>query len=174
MRVLPEREQDQALIRLVHLDAFRRPEAPDDGPPEVALVDELRTSDAWIPGLSLVAVTGTEVIGHVCTTRGLVDEEPVLALGPIGVLVAHQGRGVGSALVRETLRLSEVLGEAQRLAHQGGSNSATLVSDEYSDGPQRQHRLLVNQASGRTHMSDDFGPGHGHQRQPGYPRVARS
>lgn len=36
----------------------------------------------------------------------------MLALGPIGVLVAHQGRGVGSALVRETLRLSESLGEA--------------------------------------------------------------
>jgi len=111
MRVLPEREQDQPLIRLVHLDAFRRPESPDDEPPEVALVEQLRTSDAWIPGLSLVAVTGSKVIGHVCTTRGLVDEEPVLALGPIGVLVAHQGRGVGSALVRETLRLSEVLGE---------------------------------------------------------------
>lgn len=112
MRVLPERDQDQALIRLVHLDAFRRPEAPDDEPPEVTLVEELRTSDAWIPALSLVAVTGSEVIGHVCTTRGLIDKEPVLALGPIGVLIAHQGRGVGSALVRETLRLSESLGEA--------------------------------------------------------------
>lgn len=55
MRVLPERDQDQALIRLVHLDAFRRPEAPDDEPPEVTLVEELRTSDAWIPALSLVA-----------------------------------------------------------------------------------------------------------------------
>ena len=111
MRVLPEREQDQAPIRLVHIEAFRRPETPDDEPPEAALVDELRASDAWIPALSLVAVIESEVVGHVCTTRGRVDEEPVLALGPIGVLVAQQGRGVGSTLVRETLRLSENLGE---------------------------------------------------------------
>jgi putative acetyltransferase len=111
MRVLPERKQDEAPIRRVHLDAFRRPAGPDDEPPEAALVDELRASDAWIPGLSLVAVIESEVVGHVCTTRGQVDEEPALALGPIGVLVAHQGRGIGTALVRQTLRLSESLGE---------------------------------------------------------------
>jgi len=111
MRVLPERKQDEAPIRRVHFDAFRRPTGPDDEPPEAALVDELRASDAWIPGLSLVAVIEAEVVGHVCTTRGRVDEEPVLALGPIGVLVAHQGRGIGSALVRQTLRLSDSLGE---------------------------------------------------------------
>lgn len=111
MRVLRERKRDEALIRRVHFDAFRHPERPDDEPPEAALVDQLRASDAWIPGLSLVAVIESEVVGHVCTTRGRVDEEPVLALGPIGVLVAHQGRGIGTALVRHTLGLSESLGE---------------------------------------------------------------
>lgn len=111
MQVRPERRQDIGSVRAVHTEAFRRTDTPGADPPEAGLVDELRTTAAWIPELSLVAVVGGEVVGHVCTTRGHVDEEPVLTLGPIGVLVTHQGQGIGSALVRETVRIAKHLGE---------------------------------------------------------------
>jgi putative acetyltransferase len=49
--VILRREQpgDEAAIAAVHAASFARPEHPAAIPPEVGLVDELRTSDAWIP-----------------------------------------------------------------------------------------------------------------------------
>lgn len=63
------------------------------------------------PGCRWWAVIESEVVGLVCTTRGRVDQEPVLALGPFGVLAACQGRGAGTALVRRRRPLSESLDE---------------------------------------------------------------
>jgi len=96
--VRPERDGDQAGIRAVHAAAFG-PLAPGgDTAVEVGLVDALRASPAWIPGLSLVAVrpdgdtdggtasgTGT-IVGHVVCTRAhvdgaVVDTEPGHELG---------------------------------------------------------------------------------------------
>jgi putative acetyltransferase len=49
-------------------------------PPEVALINELRLSDYFLPALSLVAVNSeADVVGHVLCTRGRVDSAPVLA-----------------------------------------------------------------------------------------------
>jgi putative acetyltransferase len=66
-------------------------------PPEATLIDELRAGPAWLPALSLVAVTPAgEVIGHVLGTRGHVGQDPVLALGPLAVRPDRQWHGVGS------------------------------------------------------------------------------
>ncbi len=50
-------------------------------------------------------------MGHVCATRSHVDGTPALALGPIGVSADHQGRGIGSALVIEKVRVSASIGK---------------------------------------------------------------
>jgi len=44
-----------------------------DQPPEVRLVKELRAGPDWLEGLSLVAVADSEVVGHVCCSRGRLD-----------------------------------------------------------------------------------------------------
>jgi putative acetyltransferase len=99
--IRPERESDLAAVRRVNLAAF--PTAL-----EADLVDALRGSIA--PLISLVAEVGGEVAGHILFTpvtveqdRGGADVWRALALGPMAVLPAHQGRGIGSALVQAGL-----------------------------------------------------------------------
>jgi putative acetyltransferase len=104
---------DVGVIRAVTAAAFARAgRPPGEVPPEATLVDELRASPAFMPELSLVAVTsGGEVIGHVLCTRGHVDAAPALALGPLTVRPDSQRRGVGSALMHAVLGAADALGE---------------------------------------------------------------
>jgi putative acetyltransferase len=81
---------------------------------EARLVDALR--EGRFVRLSLVAEQGGQVIGHILfsdlpitTDAGTV---PALALAPMAVLPAFQGKGIGSALVRRGLD------ECRRQGHQ--------------------------------------------------------
>ena len=108
--VRAERDDDRDVIRAVVAAAFD----PDD---EVAgLVDALRRSPAFLPGLSLVATVDGAVVGHVLLTAAeLVDERAgrhrVLVLSPLSVLPQQQRRGAGAALVREALARADAEGE---------------------------------------------------------------
>ncbi|EKT81230.1 hypothetical protein WSS_A17576 [Rhodococcus opacus M213] len=94
MLIRRENPDDIDAVAAVHRQAF-----DGDAPLEVGLVTRLRSSDAWVPQLSLVAEVAGSVAGHVCLTRATVDSTDVLALGPIGVLPGLQRDGVGSALM---------------------------------------------------------------------------
>ncbi|MFC7344072.1 GNAT family N-acetyltransferase [Saccharopolyspora griseoalba] len=109
MLIRRETAADIPAVRAVHTAAFADPERPL--PAEVGLVDELRSGDAWIPELALVAQLDGDVVGHVVGSRASVGEVPVLALGPIGVLPRVQRRGVGSALMHAVLGAADALGE---------------------------------------------------------------
>lgn len=111
MRVRREQPGDEAAIGAIHAAAFQEPEHPDRVPVEVGLVDVLRESDAWVPPLSLVAVVDGQVVGHVLCTRAHVDETPVLALGPIGVVPTLQNTGIGHLLMDTVIDKAEALGE---------------------------------------------------------------
>lgn len=110
-RVLIHREgpADAAGVRRVHAAAFAVPGR--SVPVEVALLAALRAHPGWLPRLSLVARDAGTVVGHVVCTRAHVGADPVLGLGPIGVLPARQGRGVGSALVHAVVAAAEALDE---------------------------------------------------------------
>ena len=111
MLIRRESPGDAGAIRDVTAAAFTAP-GKDYPPPEAALVDELRASEAWLPALSLVATgAGGDVIGHVVCTRGHVGQAPVLALGPLSVRPDRQLRGVGSALMHAVLGAGDALGE---------------------------------------------------------------
>ena len=98
VEVRAESPSDVSAIRSVHDQAF-------GGPYESRLVEMLRRAGRMV--LSLVAVAGDDVVGHVVFSPVTVEPpSPDLrwvALGPIGVLPAHQGLGIGSRLVREGL-----------------------------------------------------------------------
>jgi putative acetyltransferase len=95
-----------------------RPEEPRDVPGiwdanrkafgrevEARLVDDLR--DGGYARLSLVAEEEGRLVGHVVFSEAVIRTDggdvKALALGPVGVIPDRQGRGVGSALIREGL-----------------------------------------------------------------------
>ncbi|MBI1814801.1 MAG: N-acetyltransferase [Deltaproteobacteria bacterium] len=99
---------DYAAIHEINALAFGR----DD---EARLVEAIRASAEFIPELSLVAVDGTTVVGHVLFSRiALQTSEgalPALALAPMAVRPKFQNRGVGCELVRHGLD------DCRRLGH---------------------------------------------------------
>jgi putative acetyltransferase len=104
--IRPETAADHDAIRKVNDEAF-------GGPIEAKLVDAIRASDRFLPELSLVAVSEGQTRGHVISSY--VDVEPgsrrVLQVGPLAVLPSHQRRGIGSALMEETIRIADARGE---------------------------------------------------------------
>ena len=99
LRIRPETQADHARVSAVQEAAFgRRPEAE--------LVALLRSSVQ--PQLSLVAELEGELVGHVFFSPVAIGPAEraaptAAALAPIGVLPGHQGRGIGSELVRSGL-----------------------------------------------------------------------
>jgi putative acetyltransferase len=67
----------------------------------------------FLPHLSLVAVEGNDVVGHVIATRGWLEPlgHPVLGLGPPGVRPERQRAGVGTVLVHALLAVAEAADE---------------------------------------------------------------
>ncbi len=105
--VRAESPKDQAAISRVHEMAFGRPA-------EGRVVEALRVSPHFIPALSLVAVDGAQVVGHILLSRirikGEGAEHPALSLAPMAVVPAQQRHGIGSLLVRIGLRRAAELG----------------------------------------------------------------
>jgi putative acetyltransferase len=100
--VRPETAADHDAIRNVNEEAFGESI-------EAKIVDAIRGSDRYVPELSLVAVSEGQTLGHVISSY--VDVEPgarrVLQVGPLAVLPAHQRRGIGTALMEETIRIAD-------------------------------------------------------------------
>ncbi len=112
MLIRREEPSDVDAVREVHAEAFATPETLHRTPVEVGLVDALRASDAWIPRLSFVATDPAGlVIGHVVCSRARVGGTPALGLGPLGVRVAWQRRGVGSSLMHTIIGAADALDE---------------------------------------------------------------
>lgn len=107
MTIRRETPEDANPVRRVNELAFGRPN-------EAGLVDALRGS---VDAVSLVAVVGDDVVGHVLfTSVRIVDGNQrttvAIGLGPLAVLPEHQRRGIGSALVRAGLDACRRLGHA--------------------------------------------------------------
>ena len=96
------------------------PALDGSGPVEVGLVEALRAGDAWVDGLSTVAVDAGRVVAYALLSRIVLapadGDRPALALGPVAVLPERQRQGLGTAVVRDVLarrddRLVVVLGD---------------------------------------------------------------
>lgn len=103
LKIRPEVPSDYPAIEQVQTLAFERKN-------EAKLVARLRGSDRYIRELSLVAETAGQLVGHILLSQvDLVGQHTlkVLALAPLAVLPDWQNQGIGSALVRESLKIAE-------------------------------------------------------------------
>jgi len=94
MQIRSERDTDGAMIRAVVAAAFPTPA-------EAGLVAALRRQ-AW-PFVSLVAVDGDAIVGHVMFSPVTLTGHPhlmLMGLAPISVVPDRQRAGIGAALVR--------------------------------------------------------------------------
>jgi len=107
MTIRVEQAGDRAAIAEVHRSGF----GGAHGDTVAVLVEALQRDD---PGALSLVWAEPEVLGHVLFTRSLLDAPrrllPVQVLSPLAVRPAGQRRGIGSALVREGLRLLDQCG----------------------------------------------------------------
>jgi putative acetyltransferase len=98
LAIVDERPGDLDSIRSLHIEAF-------DQTTEADLVDALRRGCDEL--LSLVALLGGEVVGHILFSPAIIESERSIVRGfglaPMAVRPVHQRRGIGSALVQEGL-----------------------------------------------------------------------
>lgn len=108
MIIRQERPEDYDTVYHVVKEAFENAEYTDGN--EQNLVAALRKSKSFIPELSLVAVEGEKIVGHILFTKAFVNSIEVLALVPLSVLPKYQNRGIGLSLIKEGHRIAHELG----------------------------------------------------------------
>ena len=124
--VRPEVPDDRGAIYDLNVAAFeRRTEEAD-------LVDALREDGDLL--LSLVAVAGEEIVGHVAFSRVIIDTpegpEGGVVLAPVGVAPDRQGQEVGTRLIESGLeQLAARIGITQEGIHQ----PVLLLTRDYGD-----------------------------------------
>ena len=95
-----EKKNDKTAVRHVNERAFGRENEAD-------LVDALRDTGDFL--ISLVALQDEAVVGHILFSPVQIvannETWDALGLGPMAVLPAYQGKGVGSQLVKTGLQL---------------------------------------------------------------------
>ncbi len=89
---------------------------------EQDLVNVLRTSDSYIPELSLVYEKNDKIVGHIMFTKATVGDTEVLALAPLSVLPEYQRQGIGQSLIAKGHEIAIKLGYGY---------SVVLGSDKY-------------------------------------------
>lgn len=112
LQLRQETPGDYPAVRALIVQAFDLDPQQTNG--EHALTDRLRQSPSFIPELSLVAVAAGQVVGHILLSKMEIQQSqkavPSLALAPLSVLPSWQGKGIGSALIKEAHRIARNLG----------------------------------------------------------------
>lgn len=124
MLIRDERPEDASRISQIHYAAFKGHPVhpPGSEPVEHRIVERLREAGAL--AFSRLAEVGGEVVAHIALSPAVVGNDPNgwFLLGPVGVLPHFQGQGLGSALVRESLRHMRDMGDM-------GALGVVLVGD---------------------------------------------
>lgn len=133
------------------IDAIHRAAFPEDT--EARLVKALRKRHDLV--VSLVAEVGGQVVGHAALSPMQLVEQPAvrgfMGLAPIAVRPAFQGRGVGAALIRQSLREAGglgaravfVLGDPDYYERFGFTPAADAgFTSDYGNGPKFMLALL--------------------------------
>ena len=112
INIRQEKQEDYKIVENIIKLAFENEEYSDHK--EHFLVEKLRKSNSFIKELSLVAEINGKIVGHILFTKIIIKGEDVevesLALAPVSVLPEYQGKGIGSRLITEGLKIAKDLG----------------------------------------------------------------
>ncbi|WP_316815431.1 N-acetyltransferase [Pedobacter nyackensis] len=112
INIREERPDDYRSIFNLIEKAFRVEKYSDHQ--EHFLVERLRNSGAFVPGLSLVAEVEDHLVGHILLTEIEIktseDKIKSLALAPVSVLPEFQGKGIGGKLIEAAHERARDLG----------------------------------------------------------------
>ena len=108
--IRPETHRDYKAIVSLVLRSFREGTDYSDGTDIVALIEEIRDSEYFIPALSFVAELEGEIVGHFLFSRFPLSETPqgghggangsdLVMLAPVSVHADHLRQGIGSAML---------------------------------------------------------------------------
>ena len=109
LTIRPEEHKDYKAIVSLILRSFSEGTDYSDGTDIIALVEEIRDSQYYIPELSFVAELDGEIVGHflfshfpLSTTRegGEKTDCGIVMLAPVSVHADYFRRGIGSAMLK--------------------------------------------------------------------------
>lgn len=108
IQIRQERKKDYPQIRELVREAFAIAEHSDGD--EHNLIERIRQSPEYIPELSLVAVSGDIILGHIMFSKISVGQSEAIALAPLAVRPDRQREGFGKLLVTTGHELARRMG----------------------------------------------------------------
>ena len=113
LEIRPERKDEYEAVEELTREAFWNLHVP--GASEHFLLHNLRNSEAFIDELDFVAIKDGKLAGSIVYSRSLIEDasgaaHEVITFGPLSVLPAMQGRGIGAALVRHSQAIAAGMG----------------------------------------------------------------
>jgi len=107
-----ETEKDHLQVEELTREAFWNLHGP--GCDEHLLIHYLRKSEYSVKDLNFVATLNHKIVGHIAYVeakiKGIEKEYGILTFGPLSVLTAYHGKGVGTKLVNHTILLAREMG----------------------------------------------------------------
>jgi putative acetyltransferase len=148
IKIREEIEEDYTAVRKVNDDAFGKPE-------EGSIVDKIREACDEI--ISLVAVEGEKVVGHIFFSPAVINhngkEIKGIGLAPMAVHPEYQNKGIGSLLVEEGIkRLKEtscpfiiVLGHEKYYPRFGFETASKYgIKPQWEGVPDEAFMIMIN------------------------------
>jgi len=107
-----ETEKDRLQVEELTREAFWNLHGP--GCDEHLLIHHLRKSEYFVKDLDFVATLDHQIVGHIAYVEAKIKdvekEYGILTFGPLSVLPAYHGKGVGTKLVEHTKSLARDMG----------------------------------------------------------------
>ncbi|MCY6958343.1 GNAT family N-acetyltransferase [Clostridium brassicae] len=108
-----ENENDFRNVENLTREAFWDVYKP--GCDEHLVVHKIRKINAFIKELDFVACDKEKIVGNIIYTKAKIinennEEFEILCMGPLGVLPPYQGKGIGTLLMKHSIKVAKTLG----------------------------------------------------------------